>query len=130
MANRHRLTAQLGIVALFDRRIEGVHVDVDDLAPAHGAGLPDSGTKGEYCNPGALAARLTGGLAGPDAQTRKLSRVHARRAEVGDIEEALAFYGRLFEFALRGMAFQHPDSRGLADLAKYERLHLTTSELR
>jgi catechol 2,3-dioxygenase-like lactoylglutathione lyase family enzyme len=50
--------------------------------------------------------------------------------EVGDIEEALAFYGRLFEFALRGMAFQHPDSRGLADLAKYEGLHLTTSELR
>ena len=54
--------------------------------------------------------------------------MHARRAEVGDIEEAWAFYGRLFEFTLRGMAFQHPDSMGLADLAKYERLHLTTSD--
>src|SRR5207249_677005 len=31
-ANRYGLAAQLGIVALLDRRIERVHVDVDDLA--------------------------------------------------------------------------------------------------
>ena len=27
--------------------------------------------------------------------------------EVGDIEEALAFYGRLFDFKLRGMGLAH-----------------------
>ena len=27
--------------------------------------------------------------------------------EVGDIEEALTFYGRLFEFELRGMGLTH-----------------------
>jgi catechol 2,3-dioxygenase-like lactoylglutathione lyase family enzyme len=32
--------------------------------------------------------------------------------EVGDIEEALAFYGRLFEFALRGKS----DSMAFIDL--------------
>ena len=31
-AHRDGLAAQLGFVALLDRRVEGVHVDVDDLA--------------------------------------------------------------------------------------------------
>ena len=31
-ADRHRLAPQRRIVALFDRRVEGVHVDMDDLA--------------------------------------------------------------------------------------------------
>jgi hypothetical protein len=30
--NRYRLPAQLRIVALFDRCVEGIHVDMDDLA--------------------------------------------------------------------------------------------------
>ena len=34
VANRHRPAAQLRVVALLDRRIERVHVDVDDLATA------------------------------------------------------------------------------------------------
>jgi hypothetical protein len=31
-ADRHRLAAQLGIIALFHRRVERVHVDMDDFA--------------------------------------------------------------------------------------------------
>jgi hypothetical protein len=31
-ADRDRLPAKRRIVALFDRRVEGVHVDMDDLA--------------------------------------------------------------------------------------------------
>jgi len=30
--NGHRLTPQLGIIALLDRRIERIHVDMDDLS--------------------------------------------------------------------------------------------------
>jgi hypothetical protein len=33
-ADRNRLATQLGIVALFDRRVERVHVDMDDFAGA------------------------------------------------------------------------------------------------
>jgi len=33
-ADRHRFAAQLGIIALFDRRVERVHVDMDDFAEA------------------------------------------------------------------------------------------------
>jgi hypothetical protein len=32
VAHGQRSAAQAGIVALFDRRIEGVHVDMDDFA--------------------------------------------------------------------------------------------------
>jgi N-acetyl-anhydromuramyl-L-alanine amidase AmpD len=32
LADRERASTKAGIIALFDRRIEGVHVDVDDLA--------------------------------------------------------------------------------------------------
>jgi hypothetical protein len=32
VADRERAAAKAGIIALFDRRIEGVHVDMDDLA--------------------------------------------------------------------------------------------------
>ena len=31
-ADSHRLAAQLGIIALFHRRVERVHVDMDDFA--------------------------------------------------------------------------------------------------
>jgi hypothetical protein len=31
-ADRDRLTLERRIVALFDRRVEGIHVDMDDLA--------------------------------------------------------------------------------------------------
>jgi hypothetical protein len=31
-ADRHRLALELRIIALLDRRVEGVHVDMDDLA--------------------------------------------------------------------------------------------------
>src|SRR5712671_1799349 len=35
VADSDRTATKLGIIALFDRRIEGVHVDVDDLAHRH-----------------------------------------------------------------------------------------------
>ena len=35
MADGDRSAAKLGVVALFDRRIEGIHVDVDNLAQRH-----------------------------------------------------------------------------------------------
>jgi hypothetical protein len=31
-AHRHRLSPKIRVVALLDRRVEGVHVDMDDLA--------------------------------------------------------------------------------------------------
>jgi len=39
MANRHRSATQIRIVALFNRRIERVHIDVDDLAQHHGPAI-------------------------------------------------------------------------------------------
>jgi hypothetical protein len=41
VADRNRPPAKRRIVALFDRRIEGVHVDVDDLAHRHAATISD-----------------------------------------------------------------------------------------
>ncbi len=35
-ADRHRLAAQFRIVALFDRRVKGIHIDMDDLAAGLG----------------------------------------------------------------------------------------------
>jgi hypothetical protein len=35
VADSDRTAPKLGIVALFDRRIEGVHVDMNDLARRH-----------------------------------------------------------------------------------------------
>jgi hypothetical protein len=37
-ADRDRLAAQLGIITLFDRRVERVHVDMDDFAAAAAPG--------------------------------------------------------------------------------------------
>jgi hypothetical protein len=39
VTDRDRATPQLRIVALLDRRIERVHVDMDDLAQRHAATL-------------------------------------------------------------------------------------------
>jgi len=39
VANRHRSATQIRVVALFDRRIERVHVHVDDLAQRHAPAL-------------------------------------------------------------------------------------------
>lgn len=41
MADGNRLAPQLRVIALFHRRIEGVHVDMDDLAHGHGFGLDE-----------------------------------------------------------------------------------------
>ena len=40
-ADRHRLALQRRIVALLDRRVEGIHVDMDDLALERGLGHAD-----------------------------------------------------------------------------------------
>jgi hypothetical protein len=37
-ADRDRLAAQIRIIALLDRRIEGIHIDMDDLARSRGVG--------------------------------------------------------------------------------------------
>jgi len=38
-ADRDRLAAEFRIVSLFDRRVEGIHVDVDDLAAGRRCGV-------------------------------------------------------------------------------------------
>jgi lactoylglutathione lyase len=49
----------------------------------------------------------------PSARARpRLVGINHVALEVGDIEEALAFYGRLFDFALRG----HSDTMAFIDL--------------
>jgi hypothetical protein len=43
VTDRERTSAKAGIVTLFDRRIEGVHVDMDDLARVLHRPLPYHG---------------------------------------------------------------------------------------
>ena len=74
-ADRDRLAAQLRIVPLLDRRVEGVHVDVDDLAYR-----PSTGHGGRAL--GRAAYRLLVGIGvgqGRTIRTRRAPRPASRR---------------------------------------------------
>jgi hypothetical protein len=61
MADGHRPSPEIGIVPLFDRRVEGVHVDVDDFANrfAHGREHSESRTETELETFSPSSATLT-----------------------------------------------------------------------
>ena len=76
MAYRHGAPLERRIVALFDRRIERVHVDVDDLAHRHGATISRPKTKRTSVSP---SLPLTPPPPRPAAYDRNPSALEADR---------------------------------------------------
>ena len=79
-ANNHRPVTDVGIVALFDRGIEGITVNMCDrqaeqFAPAAHIGRPAGGAGGRRCRATNMAAAKTG-----PAQHLKGAAIHQRMA--------------------------------------------------